>query len=232
VVRAWREAATHVVLVVIAAIGLPLTVGILTGSFREFPWPVRSVAASVYGAVLVALCLPRRHYHWRAAILLSAVYALAVEQLGLTGLVGAGRITVLVFPLLSLILLGTRAGWIAASITTITLATFTLLAANGRLTRWQVIQENSTDPGYWLLQGLLLLLALILLMILFTRFLGLQTRTLVAERQARRELESESATRRQTRPSHNHARRGSRQKRRRCTAARVTRAGKTRWRDQ
>jgi signal transduction histidine kinase len=196
VVRAWREAATHVVLVVIALVGLPLTVGVLTGSFWEFPWPVSSVAASVYGATLVALCLPRRLYRWRAAILLSALYALAVEQLALTGLVGAGRITVLVFPLLALILLGARAGWIAASMTAILLAALTLLAANGRLTSWQVIQENSLDLGYWVLQGLLLLLALIPLMILFARFLALQTRTLLAERQARRELEYESATRR------------------------------------
>ena len=195
-VRAWRESATHLVLIVMAVIALPVVVGVLAGTFRDFPWSARWVAVSVYGAVLVALSLPRRHYHARAVLLLAAFYAMAVEQLTLTGLVGSGRITVLALPLLALILLGTRAGWIAASVTTIMLAAFTRLAASGRLTGSQAIQENSLDQGYWVLQGLLLLFALIPLMLLFARLLALHTRTLVAERQARNELEHESATRR------------------------------------
>lgn len=195
-VRAWREAATHVVLIVMAVIALPAIVGVLAGRFGDFPWSARWAAVSVYGVVLLALSLPRRHYHWRAVLLLAALYALTLEQLALTGLVGSGRIIVLVLPLLALILLGTRAGWIAALVTTLLLAAFTMLAASGRLTGWQIIRENSPDPGYWVLQGLLLLFALIPLMILFTRLLALHTQTMVAERQARHDLEHESATRR------------------------------------
>lgn len=195
-VRAWREAATHVALIVMAVIALPVAVGVLAGSFGDFPLPARWVAVSFYGGVLVALCLPRRHFRWRAVLLLAVLYALTVEQLALTGLVGGGRIIILVLPLLALILLGTRAGWVAASVTMLLLAAFTVLAASGRLAGWQIVQENSPDPGYWVLQGLLLLFALVPLMLLFTRFLALQTQTMVAERQARRELEHESATRR------------------------------------
>lgn len=108
---------------------------------------------------------------------------------------GDGRIALLVLPLLALILLGAREGWFAASITAMMLAAFTLLAWNGILARGEFIHENNVHAGFWLLQGLLLG-ALIPLMVLFTRFLALQMRTMVAERPARRELENESATRR------------------------------------
>jgi hypothetical protein len=49
------------------------------------------------------------------------LYALTVEQLALSGLVGSGRIILLVLPLLAFILLGARAGWVAAAMTTILL---------------------------------------------------------------------------------------------------------------
>ena len=194
--RVWRANATHVVLIVLAIFGLPLIVCTLMGKLLVTPWPARWTALSLYGALVFALFLPRRHCRWRATILVASLYVLAIMQLALNGLVGDGRIAVLVLPLLALILLGAWEGWVAASITTITLAALTLLAGNGTLARWQVINKNSLDPGHWLIQGLLLLGALVPLMILFTRFLALQTQTMVAERQSRQQLEHESAKRR------------------------------------
>ncbi len=195
--RLWQANASHSVVLVLAILGLPLIVCGLSGQLIVLPWPARWTALSVYAALVVALFVPRRHYRWRAAILVSSLYLLSALQLALNGLVGDGRIAVLILPLLSLILLGPREGWIAAAITTTMLAVFTQLAGEGTLARWQLIKENSLDPGHWLMQGLLLLGALIPLMILFTRFLALQRRTMIAERQSRRELEKEGATRRQ-----------------------------------
>lgn len=193
--HAWRANSTHVVLVVLAIVGLPPIVCGLLGTPFVIPWAQRWIGVSVYGAYVAALSIPRHRYRWRAAILLSSLYVLAVAQLAVNGLAGDGRIALLVLPLLALILLGAREGWFAAAITAVLLAAFTLLAWNGMLARWQDIRENSIHPGYRLLQVLLLLGALIPLMVLFTRFLALQMRTMIAERQARRELEDASATR-------------------------------------
>ena len=193
--QVWQANATHVVLIVLDIIGLPAVVFGILGKPFALPW-LLWVGVSVYGALAAALLIPRQHYRKRATVLLSSLYVLAVVQLAVNGLAGDGRIVLLVLPLVALILLGVREGWIAASITTALLAAFTLLAWNGMLARWQDIRENSVHPGYRLLQVLLLLAALMPLMVLFTRFLALQMRTMIEERQARRELEDESATRR------------------------------------
>lgn len=194
--RAWRATATTAVLVVGAATILPVVAyGFMERSF-PFPWPARWVLASVYGPLLVALLIPRRHYRWRATILLSGLYVLAAEQLVLTGLVGHGRILLLLLPPLAVVLLGLPEGWVAVAVTTLMLAAFTVLAGNTNLLRWRIVHENSVNPGFWLLQGLMLLAALIPLMVLLTRFVALQMRTATAERQARRKLEHETAMRR------------------------------------
>jgi signal transduction histidine kinase len=194
-VHAWQANVTHAVLIVLAILGLPPVVfGILAKPF-ELPW-LLWVGVSVYGVLIAALLIPRRHYRWRATILLSSLYVLAVVQLAVNGLAGGGRIALFALPLTALVLLGAREGWFAASISTVLLAAFTLLAWNGMLAPWQNVRENSVNPEYRLLQVLLLLAALFPLMVLFTRFLALQMQTMLAERQARRELEDESAARR------------------------------------
>jgi len=192
----WRANATHVVLVVLAAFGLPLALCCLAGKFIVLPWPARGTSLLAYGALVFAFFLHRRHYRWRAVILLVSLYVLAIMQLAMNGLVGHGRIAALVLPLLGLILLGSKEGWIAAALTTLLLVVSTFLAGNGTLIRWQLIHENSLDPGYWFFQDLMLLGALVPLMLLFTRFLALQTQSMVIERQSRQELEDESAARR------------------------------------
>lgn len=195
-VRTWRAAATHVVILVIALVGLPAAVCGLLAKPDVLPWPARRIMLSVYVPLIAAALLPRHRYRWRAVIVIASLYALAAEQLLLTGLVGSGRITLLVLPPLALVLLGTREGWWSAVITILMLTAFSVLAGTGRLADSQVIRENRLDFGYWLPQGLMLFSALVPLMVLMTRFLALQQRTMMAERQSRHDLEQESAQRR------------------------------------
>lgn len=194
--RAWRADVTHTVLIVLVLVALPIFVCALLGTFFVLPWPQRWIGASAYGALVAALLIPRRYYRWRARIFLSTLYVLAIVQLATHGLAGDGRIALLALPLLALILLGTKAGWVATSITGVMLGAFTLLARKGMLAGWQDPRENDIPPGYRLLQALLLLGALIPLMVLFTRFLARQTQTAAAERRGRRKLQKESVRRR------------------------------------
>lgn len=182
---AWREGATHVALVAIVVIGMPISLYFVTEQASVYPWTAKWIGMSLYGAAVGTACLRRLNYRWRALVLLASLYALAAEQLLLGGLAGNGRILLLLIPLLALVLLGTRAGWIAALLGALTVALFTVLAGNGKLERWQVIHENSVDLWPWFLQAMSLLGALIPLMILLTGFLNLQRRTMLAERQAR-----------------------------------------------
>lgn len=194
-VHAWRAEATDVVLIVAALAGLPAVVLGVFANWFVLPALVPWVALPIYGLVLAALCIPRRYYRWRAVTLLFSLYALAVAQLAFNGLVGGGRTALLVLPLLTLILMGSKAGWIAASVTGLLLIVFTVLIGADWLAVRDEVRANSLHPGYWLLQVVLLLAALIPLMILFTRFMALQMRTMLGERQARRDLESEVSAR-------------------------------------
>lgn len=194
-VRDWRTAAVNVITAVIAIGGLPLAVTVVMEQYLALTRPAIWITVLVYLAALVAAVARRWSSLRRMTILITAVYALAAMQLLLNGLVGDGRIVLLLLPLLALILLGTRAGWIAAGVTTFLLSLFTFLAARGALTNWRLIRDNSVDPRFWLLQSLLLLSALIPLMILLTDLLALQMKTMRAEREARRRLEEESAMR-------------------------------------
>jgi two-component system, NarL family, sensor kinase len=193
---AWRRSATHLVVIILAIAGLPLIACVLVDKLLVIGWPVKWVGVVVYGGVLLALVLPRQHYRLRAWVVLGSLCVLAVAQLAINGLVGDGRIALLALPLLALVLLGIKEGWALATTSTIIMAIFTTLAGTGTLARWQVIKENSLDPGHWVIQGLLLLGALVPLMMLFTRFLALQRRTMMAESEARQQLENESARRR------------------------------------
>lgn len=193
-VQAWRADATNVVLIVMALAGLPLLLLSVWADWWALPAPVIWIALPVYGMVLGAICVPRRYHRQRAVTLLLSLYVLAAAQLGFNGLAGGGRTALLVLPLLALILLGSKHGWIAASLTGLLLMTFTILVWTGEFA-FRDTRANNLQPGYWLLQALLLLGALIPLMVLFTRFLASQMGTMLAERQARRDLESEVAAR-------------------------------------
>lgn len=196
-VRAWRADATHILLLLLAMAGLPVIVMVALGKPIRFPRAELWFAACAYGGMLAGLCVPRRHYRWRAVVLLSALYLVSADQLVMRGLVGHGRVGLLVLPLLTLILLGVREGWCAVAITGAMLAGVTLMVWTGAPIGAEEMRGITVLPGFWMLQVTMLMVALIPLMILLTRFLSLQVQTMVAERQARRELEKENARRKQ-----------------------------------
>lgn len=194
--QAWRSKATNIVLVVLAVALVPLTLLVLMGIDIRLPWLSREFAVLACAVLGVAAIRPRWDLRWRLLMLFTVLYALTAVQLAMTGLAGNGRIFLLMLPLLALVLAGVRQGWLALAVSMCLYSAFNVLAANGVLSRWEQVHENSVAPGYWFLEGLLLWTALIPLMILFTRFQAARTRTMVEERQARRQLEEETAARR------------------------------------
>lgn len=195
-VWAWRAGAMNLVLVVIAAAGLPLTVSGLLGKPFLFPRDQIWIGVAAYAAVIVAILVPRRRHVWRATILFCSLYVLSIERMATNGLAGDGRIALFAIPLLAVLLLGTRAGWIAAFVSVAVMAGFAMLARAGLSGLGENVGGHRISPGYWLFQTLQFLAALLPLMVLFVRFLNMQARTMSAERLARLELEEESARRR------------------------------------
>ena len=194
---AWREKATQAVLMVVAIAGLPLLVLGVSEIFVALPLGARLVALAVYAAVLAMLFMRRAPYRLRATGLVSALYVLTAAQLIVSGLIGHGRLGLVLLPVLAMVLLGLRAGWIAFAVSALMMATAAALAGTGVFPYWQTVQASDITIRFWTFQGINLLVPLLTIMILLTQFLRLQTQTMAAERQTRRKLEDEVATRRQ-----------------------------------
>jgi len=195
--QAWRAKATQAVLWVVAIVGLPLLLLAVSNVFVELPFGGRLVALGVYVVLLAVLFMRRTPYRVRATVLLSALYALSATQLAVGGLAGQGRIGLVLFPVLAMVLLGLRAGWIAFAVSALMMAVSVALSWAGMFAHGQAIPTGDFLPRYWTFQGVTLLMPLLVVMILLTQFLKLQNLIMTTERQTRRKLENEIATRRQ-----------------------------------
>jgi len=131
--RDWRRQITNSLLLSTALLGLIVLVteGFLLG--REGRWDLLAVVATAYAVVLVLAFARRIPYRVRALGFLVLFYLVSLFGLTQSGLSGDGRVFLLAFPLLALILLGKTAGATALGISLLTLATVGWAMTSGRL---------------------------------------------------------------------------------------------------
>jgi signal transduction histidine kinase len=196
VVNEWRTKAMTVVVLVVALIGLPMFFVAVLRDGLHLSWNLRAAVAAAFLMVVLAGWRHGWSLEVRALMFFTGVYSISAIQLGTTGLVGSGRIGLMLFPLLALVLVGNRGGWLAAGVSLILFAGATGLTAGGVLEQSHLALDYSTNPAFWSLQGTMMLAALVPLMFLFARFQDLQMRLMNQERTARREVECAVAERR------------------------------------
>ena len=181
---AWRNLVTDRLLLSISALGTILAIYFFVQAFREPQrWSQAVPVLIVYG-LLLALLLLRRWiaYHIRAWVLLLVGYAAAAMLLANLGLLGTGVALLVVLPALALIILGRSSGIIAALLSLVTYAAFTVAAATGTMADWLAVRENTLELVQWLAQGLLAGLILAGLWMLLERFLHGQVAALAEAR--------------------------------------------------
>ena len=194
-ILAWRARVLNILLPVYSAIVLVPLAAILAGRGLELPWPLRIVCLALYLALLVATLRPRWSVLARAGILLAVNAAIGSLQLAVGQLAGHGRISLMLLPLLALLLVGPRTGWAALALGATLFALVPLLPREAGAAWGTAVPAVRASPAYWGLQWTLWMIAMLVLMILFTRFQILQRGSMIAERLARRQLEAESADR-------------------------------------
>lgn len=196
ILAAWRERVLRVLLAVYLTITLVPLAAVLAGRGVLLPWPLRAACVLLYLVMLLATLRTRLDLRTRVGILLAVCAVLGTIQLAVGQLAGHGRISLLVVPLLALLLAGPRAGWVAAGLSALLFAIVPQLLHHGWLADLgESVAGITSPPAYWAVQWLLWMLAVLILMILFTRFQVLQRRTMIAERMALRQLEVETADR-------------------------------------
>ncbi|NCD33974.1 MAG: hypothetical protein EOL87_11245 [Spartobacteria bacterium] len=187
----WRAKVVRIVLIIASIVMLPLLVIVLSENSLIFSWPQRLAYACLYLVMLATALCRRCPPVWRAAVLIGIIALFAALQLLFMQLIGNGRLTLLVLPLVTMITVGSLAGWLTAGLSL--LIYFSVFAS----LHWGFFDIGTISPTIgWLSQGLRLSASMLLLMVLFTLYDRLRIRTMLAERTARRRLDEEEADRR------------------------------------
>ncbi len=186
----WRARAAWLLSVVVAIAGVPtygfmVTGALLSGRGSPLLW----VYAAAYAVFVLLAAVPRPGGSFRAWVFLFAAYVNAAASMARLGLLGSGRLFLAILPPVATILIGPRAGYLAAAASLAMFSVFTVLARTGSLERWLTERSNSLAPDMWAEAAGALAILLFTLVVLVERFYALHIRTLTASRKAASDLE-------------------------------------------
>lgn len=186
--QAWQARALNVLLNVLTIAATPVIIFVVVEALR---YPERGAAVPVLGLLYVLLLfmalLRRLPHRIRLIGLLGVGYAVAVTAFMRGGLVGDGRLYLMILPLLALALSDLQMGLAAGLFSFLIHLAFVGFAHLGWLSRWVVVKENPMALGDWLSATavFLMLLAGLLVVVGFSR--RSLTRALQAARQSAQE---------------------------------------------
>ncbi len=188
--QAWQVRALNVLLIVLTLAATPVVV--LTG-LEAMRAPERGAAAPLFGVLYVFLLLlavlHRLPHRIRLIGFLVVGYAVAVTTFIRGGLVGDGRLYLMVLPLLALALSTPRIGLWTGILSLLIHGTFVLFAQQGWLSNWVVVKENPMALSDWLSATVVFLMLLAGLLVV----VGLANRSLIRALEASRQLTQERA---------------------------------------
>lgn len=188
VTEAWRAPALNAVLWLGLVVSLPRVLMVTLQWPEPFSPFMRLATVVLYLGVAVIAVGRRAKTQHRVWALLLILYALAALQLYRAGMAGAGRITLVAIPLYALLFAGFRSGWLALILGTLLYSAFIGLWAWVPAGEHLEVRENPADPAFWIMQGIVLLGAAVLLLVLLSRFLALHTRAVREQRRLEAEI--------------------------------------------
>ena len=191
----WRRRMLGYYLWIAFGIGAPLVLYIVLIAPDFAPLRFRLLTLVFLGLILVLALARGLNHSVRTWALLLVAYAFSIMMFNASGLQGGGRQVLLGVPLYAMIFLGPRSGWAAAAASLILYAAVAFLNVTGRMSP-VFPDERFSGPRFWFIQGAMLVLALVPVMFLLTRFIGFLGGALAAERGSAAQLEAEALERR------------------------------------
>ncbi len=185
----WQSKALSIILIVAAVTGLPAYVTVIVNAIRNGQMTLQVWLYLVIYLASVGLAIfPRLDFRLRSIGLFALAYTNAVVSFTRLGLVGSGRLWLVVMPIIATIVVGSWAGYAAMALGLLIYAILVILAHSGMLAGWVTLLVNPLTLDYWLEGGAALVIFLVATVILVDRFYTLQARTLAASRQANTDL--------------------------------------------
>jgi len=190
VLKEWRTRAVSIMLYVIVAVALPAYIVSMVRLAVSGSWLEMGLTSAVYLSLIILAIFRRVDYRLRGCILLALCYSLAIVNFAFAGLVGVGRVYLVVLPIFAFILVGPRLGWITTALSAIIFAAFCLFVYTGQLKDWLVVpQGNALEISGWIVNLLITMTLLVLVIALLMRMYHFLLDTLKAERKLSGELE-------------------------------------------
>ncbi len=186
--QAWQARALNTLLVILTIAATPVVISTTIEAIR---FPERGAAAPLFVVLyvfLILLILLRRiPYRIRLYGFMTVGYSAAIIAFLRGGLVGDGRLFLLILPLLALTLSDLRVGLVSGVFSLLIHLTFVLFAQQGWLSQWVVVAENPMGVADWLTATSVFLMLLTGLMAI----VGLSNRSLLQALQATRQSAQE-----------------------------------------
>lgn len=175
-IESWRQRALNLLLIAVSGAAVPPLAFLLWEAVLDpRQWPAVIAYGALYGLILLLALLRRLPFQWRAWGFIIVGYAVAAIALARGGLMGDGRLYLLILPVMTWFLLGLRFALVTTLISALEYSFFALAAAQGWLAQWLVRTDNSLLPIDWLAAGVSLLLGLVavnVLLLEYNRFQG------------------------------------------------------------
>ncbi len=187
--REWRIKALNVLLIVISVLALIPMVGILSTAYNDLGQRISAVVFLVFYFITLGITIFRQiDFRLRGWLVIFIVYATQVLSYARGGLVGTGMVYAVILPILAIILISVRAGWIVTGANILTFALFAVLFDRGMISGWLLYPDSPLDLETWLLEGAGTLLALALALVLAINFYRFQEKAIEAKSRASMKL--------------------------------------------
>ena len=189
VLKEWRTRAVTITLYILVAVALPAVILTAARELSLGSWIYSVIASGAYLLLVLVTFLSSLDYRLRAATILAAGYVLAAISLARFGLTGPGALFLVTMPVVSIVLIGSRAGWIATALSIMIYGLFCLFAYAGIMDRWLFPAPAGGDVTAWVTRGATILTLLLLVVVLLLRMYRFLFNALQAERRLSAELE-------------------------------------------
>jgi len=180
----WRTRAVTVVLYIVLVVALPAVISTVTYMVNRGLGGQGIIIVSLYVLIALAAVFRGLDYRLRASVILAVCYFMAVYNMAYFGITGAGSVYLLVAPIVALLLIGTRAGWICTAISALIYVIFFVSAYFGLAS----LLTLKFDALEWLTRGFTLMMLIVMVVALLTRMNRFLLNALKSERQSAAEL--------------------------------------------
>jgi len=189
VLAQWRTRATTIIMYIAVVVALPTVIVTLLNMSRMKSWTLVIILCTLYLLLIVLAVFKRIDYRLRGLTLLFAGYVMAITNMATTGLEGSGRVYLMALPILGVILIGIRTGWITTAISALIFGAFCLFSYYGISQTWIAPAEYTAGIMWWINVGLTMMLLLLVIITLLVRMYRFLINSLRAERKLSAELE-------------------------------------------